>query len=111
MYLTAEPVDIPVTPVPFSLKNGNDFDGDWGEFREKLQNGDTRTVEDIVEQDNVSKRTAYRRTAEAKNQSKANRDIEICNRYNKLKQTQQEIADVLGIGLATVNRVLKEQPF
>lgn len=68
-------------------------------------------VEAVMKASGVSERTAYRHTAEAKKQSKADRDAEIVHRRYKLKQTQQEIADALGIGLATVNRVLNSQPF
>lgn len=54
-----------------------------------------------------SERTARRHTEQQRKQSKAERNAEIHRRYTELEQTQQEIADALGIGLATVNRVLK----
>ena len=54
----------------------------------------------------VSERTAYRRTAETRTQKKAERDAEIRQR-SAAGETQQQIADRLGIGLATVNRVLR----
>lgn len=112
VFLTAEPIDLPVTPVAFSLTDGDGFTGHWQQFHEKLQEQDTEIdVTEVSEREGVSRRTAERRTKAARQQSKADRDVEICNRYYRLKQRQQDIADALGIGLATVNRVLKRQPF
>ena len=108
VFLTAEPVDIPVTPVPFSLDDGEGFTGDWQAFHETLQAADTRTAKERIEV-GVSKSKAYRDAPSSK-QTKAERNIEIVRRY-AAGQTQQEIADALNIGLATVNRVLKEQSF
>ena len=53
-----------------------------------------------------SESTAYRQTAEKRQQTKAERNAEIRVRAFR-GETQQAIADALGIGLATVNRVLK----
>lgn len=74
---------------------------------EATEKGDVQAVKDS----GIPAPTAYRRTKASRKQSKADRDAEICDRYNRLEQTQQEISDALGIGLATVNRVLKRQPF
>ena len=89
---------------------------DWQQARgnlEKLQDivthretyessGDVKAMESA----GVSERTAYRRTAEKRTQKKAERDAEI-RRRDANGETQQQIADALGIGLATVNRVLR----
>ena len=66
VFLTAEPVDIPVTPVAFSLADGEDFTGDWRAFGEKLQEkADAKAdgnVQRIAELEGVTERTAYRKT-------------------------------------------------
>lgn len=67
------------------------------------QSGD---AQDYAEATGQSQRTAERQTQQKRTQDKAERDAEIHRRHTVLKQTQQEIADALGIGLATVNRVL-----
>ena len=70
------------------------------------KNGDVKALADATGQ---SDRTAYRQTQEARQQSKAERNAEIQRRYaDGDGETQQEIADALGIGLATINRVLKK---
>ena len=109
VFFTAEPVDIPVTPEPFSLKDGESFTGDWEAFGSKRTVSETRTVQEFQEA-GVSERTAYRKTEAARKMSKAERDVEIVRRY-ALGQTQEEIKVALDIGLATVNRVLKKQKF
>ena len=74
---------------------------------EAIEDGD---VQAVVETTGVSERTARRKTATARQQNKADRDAEICQRYAN-GQTQAQIKDAMGIGLATVNRVLKRQQF
>ena len=72
--------------------------------REKAeQNGDTQAYAKVT---GVSERTAYRQTAETRKQSKAERNAEI-RRRSAAGEKQQQIASALGIGIATVNRVLK----
>ena len=109
VFLTAEPVNIPVTPMPFSLVDGEGFDGDWQVFGEKLQADADATVQELVDA-GVSPSKAYRDTEATRKQTKADRDVEIVHRY-AAGQTQQRIADALEVGLATVNRVLKKQQF
>ena len=109
VFLTAEPVDIPVTPMPFSLDDGNGFDGNWAAFGEKLQEHENMSVAELVAA-GVSERTAQRLTARTRKQQKADRDAEILRRY-AAGATQQQIKEALGIGLATVNRVLQKQKF
>ena len=53
----------------------------------------------------VSDRTVYRRNAERNTQNKAERDAEIRRRYAN-GETQQQIADRLGVSVRTVIRVL-----
>ena len=69
------------------------------------QNGDVQAYAEATGQ---SERTARRQTEQSRKQSKADRNAEIHRRYaGGAGETQQEIADALRIGLATVNRVLK----
>ena len=115
VHLTAEPVDIPVTPVPFSLKDAKHFTGDWADFKEKLQAAEQAIadgdVQAYAEATGESKRSAQRKTAETKKQSKADRNADIHRRYYTDKQTHDEIADALGINKATVSRVLSKVNF
>ena len=68
------------------------------------QSGDVQAYAEATGQ---SEGTAYRHTQETRQQTKAERNAEIHRRYaGGAGETQQEIADALGIGLATVNRVL-----
>ena len=62
-------------------------------------------VHAYAEATGVSKRWAYKRTEKARKQSKAERNAEV-KRRAAAGETQQQIADALGVGLATVNRVL-----
>lgn len=66
-------------------------------------------VEALIDE-GISESTAYRKTEQARKQTKAERDAEICRRY-AAGETQKEIAETLDIGLATVNRVLNREPF
>lgn len=121
VFLTAEPVDIPVTPVPFSLSDNDDFDGDWQAFGEKRQAtaeaeteitaaaaaGDVAGMVDA----GVSERTAYRQTAETRKQTKAKREAEIVSRHYNQQQSKKTIATQMGISQDTVKRVLDAMPF
>ena len=109
VFLTAEPVDIPVTPVAFSLSDGNGFDGNWAAFVENLQKREDASVAELVDA-GVSERTAQRLTELTRKQKKAERNAEILRR-DTAGETQQQIKEALGIGLATVNRVLKKAKF
>ena len=86
VFLTSEPVDIPQTPVPFRLQNGEHFTGDWHTFAETLQNPD---VEAVMKRDGVSKRTAERRTQESRSNTKAERDARILELHGENKSTRE----------------------
>ena len=114
VYLTAEPIDIPVTPVPFRPTDAQHFTGDWAAFQEKLQaiaqaeaDGD---VKGVAETQGVSERTARRKTAETRKQNKAERDSEIRRRFAR-GESKKQIATEMKIGQGTVKRVLEDQPF
>ena len=115
VFLSAEPIDIPVTPMPFSLKDAKHFTGDWAAFKEKLQAAEQAMadgdVQAYAEATGQSERTGYRKTAENKKQDKAARDAEIHRRYYTEKQRQEDIATALGINKATVSRVLSKAKF
>ena len=111
VHLTAEPIDIPVTPVPFSLKDAERFDGDWAVFKEKLQAAEKAIADGdataYAEATGDSERTAQRRVKDVSDQQIAERDAEIIRRADA-GDTQQKIADALDIRLATVNEILSE---
>ena len=71
------------------------------------QNGDVKA---LVEATGQSDSTAYRKTTERRKQSKAERDAEVFRRYDA-GETQHAIKETLGIGLATVNRILNKRSF
>ena len=76
---------------------------------------DTGDIQAVMETQGVSERTAYTRTVDARKRSKAERDIEIVNRYAN-GEIPREIADALTadgckVSESTVWRVLKEQKF
>ena len=104
VYLTAEPVDIPVTPVPFTPADKDKFKGDWADFKKKLQ---ATPKERIAAGESKSK--AYRNNNTHK-QEKADRDTEIIRRHSE-GASQREIYRQMKeagykISLGTVNSVL-----
>ena len=111
VFLTAEPVDIPLTPTPFTPQDAKHFTGDWTAFKETLDSIATAQTQGDVkayaEATGESERTAYRQTAEKRKQTKAERNAEIKRRYaGGDGETQEQIAYALGVNVATVNRVL-----
>ena len=109
VFLTAEPVNIPVTPMPFSLVDGEGFDGDWQAFCEKLQErenakteGDVHTVAELT---GVTERTAYRRTETART---ANREAEILQ-VLALKadgKSLRNIREITGFSIGKIQGIL-----
>ena len=96
----------------FDELDWHEADGDIDKLAEVVkareaaeQNGDVQAYADATGQ---SESTAYRQTQQTRQQSKAERNAEIHRRYaGGDGETQQEIADALGVNVATVNRVLK----
>ena len=81
VFFTAEPIDIPVTPTPFTPADQQHFAGNWAAFKEKLhiiataaEQGD---VQAVMETTGKSQRTAERQTKEARDQQKADRDAQV----------------------------------
>jgi len=106
--LSAEPIQVPTTPILFSIPDWKAWiDTDRAEtFDVFLQTRTDRGVGEVAEQDNVSKRTAYRRTEETRSQNKAIRNAEII-RLHKEGHSQRKIAMHCKVGLGTVNQVIK----
>ena len=65
----------------------------------------SRDVKAVMETQGVSERTARRQTKTTRDQQKADRDAEICQRYRD-GQSKKQISDKLGIGQATVKRAI-----
>lgn len=108
VHLTAEPVDIPVTPVPFSLKDAKHFTGDWTALKAKLQATDAKAYAESTGQ---SERTAYRKNTEARNQTKADRDAELLQRILELKTQnigERKIAEQLEISYGKLRSLLEK---
>lgn len=108
VFLTAEPVDIPVNPVAFHPTDAKLFSGDWCQFMTDIQAQDTETdIQAVMEREGVSESTARRKTkdARARDTTKTDRDTEIFRRY-AAGQSKKQIATELGIGQGTVKRVL-----
>ena len=109
VFLTAEPVDIPITPIAFQPQDAKHFTGDWTAFAEKLHaiataeaSGD---VQAVIETKGVAKTKAYETTKQARQREKAERDAEIIRLHNAGK-SQREIKAIVGCGLATINSVI-----
>ena len=71
---------------------------------------ETGNVKAVSETAGVSERTARRRTEKQRKENKAARAAAVFRRYDA-GETQQAIATALGLGLATVNRILKTRDF
>lgn len=114
VFFTSEPVDIPITPIPFRPTDSKHFTGKWETFHttlEEIKNHEsTGDVKAVMESQGVSERTARRKTAETRNQIKADRDAEICRRYHA-GESKKRIATEMNIGQGTVKRVLDKQSF
>lgn len=94
VFLTSEPVDIPQTPMPFRLQNGEHFTGDWQAFAEILQETDVKTV---MERDGVSKRTAERRTQAQRQKQDAETKSERDTRILQLHAAGESVRSIESI--------------
>ena len=111
VFLTAEPVNIPVTPMPFSLADGEGFDGDWQAFGEKLQEQENETdVQAVSERKGVTERTAYRKTQERRKRNRAEQDDALRMRAEVLlsqpRGSETKTAKQLGISRKKLTRIL-----
>ena len=101
VYLTAEPVDIPITPVPFTPADKDKFTGDWSDFKKKLQ---ASPQERIAAGESKSK--AYR-DSDTHTQEKADRNTEILALHQQGKSLR-EIETETGIKKSTAGRIIKQ---
>ena len=108
--LTAEPVDIPVTPVAFAPSDAKHFAGDWAAFKAKLHATDTKAFAEATGQ---SQRTAARKTKAARDQQKAERNAEIIrldSEGNSLRDIHQQMKNAgYKVSLGTIGSVLRDR--
>ena len=115
IYLTAEPVDIPVTPIAFTPGDTTLFTGDWTAFKDVLQakaeaieQGDVKAYTEATGQ---SKRTAERKTQTARQQNDEKRDAEIIQRHqdghSQRKIHSQMKAAGHKVSIGTINKVIQ----
>lgn len=115
VFLTAEPVDIPVTPVAFSLSDGNRFDGNWATFVQQREQREKTSVAELVDA-GVSKSTAYRKTQSRRTLTKSAQKKQAFVWYDE-KVSLTEIARRLSEGLpapihrTTVKRWVETRKF
>ena len=103
VILTAEPVDIPVTPVAFTPADKDKFTGDWADFKKKLQ---ASPQERIAAGESKSK--VYRDGKDSNKKKKADRDAQVIALWdNSNGLNASEIERETGVPRATVNRILK----
>ena len=110
IYLfTSEPIAGPVTPILFTLPQAQaciDTHGNLDNFSEFLDTQEARSLEDIATEDNITERTAYRRTETTRKENKAARDAEII-RLHRDGHSTRKIAMHLKVSQGCVLGVLK----
>ena len=115
VYLTAEPIDSPVTPIGFTPGDRDLFTGDWTAFREALQakakaieNGDVKAV---METTGKSKRTAERATKSQRQQAKTERDDAIIQLHQdglSQRKIHTQVTDVgYKVSIGTINSIIQ----
>lgn len=112
--LSAEPIPAPTTPILFSIPDWKAWiDTDRAEtFDAFLQRQNNRTAAEVATQDNVSERTAYRRTKNTRKVNKAARNAEIIRLHkdgHKQSDIVMHISKHFGkINQGTISRVINE---
>ena len=99
VILTAEPIDIPVTPVPFTPRDKDKFNGDWTDFKKKLQASPQERIAD-----GESKSKAYRDSGTHKKKT-ADRDARILELHGEDKSSR-EIQAETGVPRSTIQRII-----
>ena len=109
-YLTAEPIDIPITPIAFTPGDKSLFTDDWTAFKDVLQakaeaieQGD---VQAVVETTGQSERTAQRKTKATRQQKNAVRDTQIIALHEQ-GVNKSQIHRETGVPRATVVDIIK----
>ena len=100
-YLTAEPIDIPVTPVPFTPADKDKFTGDWADFKKKLQ---ASPQERIAAGESKSK--AYRDGKDSNKKKKADRDAQVLALHQQGKN-KSEIHRETDVPRGTILDIIK----
>ena len=100
VILTAEPIDIPVTPVPFTPRDKDKFNGDWTDFKKKLQASPQERIAD-----GESKSKAYRDSDTHKKKT-ADRDAQIIALHQQGKN-KSEIHRETDVPRKTVSDIIK----
>ena len=110
VFLTAEPIEIPITPIAFTPGDATLFTGDWTAFKESLrakaeaiENGDVKAVMETTGQ---SERTAQRKTKSTRQQKNTARDEQIITLHEQGK-SYREIHTETRISFGTVSNVIK----
>ena len=101
-------------PIPGFTELATPFtDEDWRntesfDLDAAIEANAKRSIKDIVEQDGVSERTAYRKTEEHRSDAKAKLEVRIRDmKANTPEMTNREIAKALDIHESKVRRVLR----
>ena len=105
VFFTAEPVDIPVTPVPFKRADANDFTGEWADFKQKLQAKAKASVQERIDAGD-SKSKAYRDSSDTRKQEKATLKKQVYQWHDD-GVAVDEIANRTGKHRTTIERWLK----
>ena len=100
VILTAEPIDIPVTPVPFTPRDKDKFTGNWADFKRQLQ----ATPQERIDA-GESKSKAYR-DSNTHTQKKADRDTQIIQLHQQGKN-KSEIHRETDVPRKTVSDIIK----
>ena len=114
--LTSEPVSgLPIVPILCTIpdmKGCQTEHGTLDELEEYLENKANRSVKEAAEQDEVSERTAYRRTEKQRAYTKAEMKAKAYRLYNQQNLSLKEIANIFGVkSHTTVARWLKPYKF
>ena len=90
VILTAEPIDIPITPVAFTPRDQKKFNGDWADFKKQLQ------------------ATPQERIAAGESKSKAYRDSNTHTQKKKDRDAQVLALHQDGVSLRDIHSQMKE---
>ena len=109
--LTSEPISgLPTTPILATLSDMHsclETHGELDKLDTFIAEQAERTVAEIAEQENITKRTAYRRTAEKRKSERDELEQNISQKYDH-KISQRQNAKMLGISLGKLQSILKK---
>ena len=109
--LTSEPVgNIPITPIlttTTDMYSCLETHGNLDKLDTFIETQAERTVNQIAEQENVTERTAYRRTTEKRKNEREETEKKVKQLHDE-KMSIRKIADKIGFSRGKVERILKE---